>query len=412
MNLSFRFAARYLFAKKSHNVINIISAISAAGMATGSAALIIIMSIYNGFDGLVRDSLGNVEPDILVSPSSGKTFRPDSPAFDWAYGQNEIMNMCSVVEENVFITYDGHSGVVKAKGVDKVFEEETPLKDHIRDGRFSLHKGDVPLAVVGAGTARDLDINPRFIAPIEIYFPARDRSISLSNPAASIEMVRAYPAGVFSVNADVDASLMLVPIETMRELLEYDNDEVTSIEMRLRPGCGARELGRIVKELQERLGSGYTVKDRFRQNEALYKMMEYEKMAIFSILLFIIVLISFSICGSLSMLIIEKSSDIGTLRSMGAREGMIRRIFITEGCLISFIGLVSGLAIGTGFVLLQQKFGFVRMPGGFATPAYPVILQWGDILLTAASVMLTGVIMSLIPSVPKENGVQKPDSGE
>ena len=224
MNLPLRFAVRYLFAKKSHNVINIISAISAVGMATGTAALIIIMSVYNGFDSLVKDSLGNIEPDILVTPAEGKVFVPDSQAFDWAYDQEEVLNMCSVLEENVFINYDGHNGVIKAKGADKVYEEESPLKDHLKDGKFTLHRGEVPLAVVGAKTAYTMNISPRFVAPIEIYFPARDRKISMSNPAASIEMVKVFPAGIFSVNAQVDAGLMIVPLETMRELLGYDDE--------------------------------------------------------------------------------------------------------------------------------------------------------------------------------------------
>lgn len=401
MNLSLRFAVRYLFAKKSHNVINIISAISAAAVATGTAALVIIMSVYNGFDALVRDSLSNVEPDILVAPAEGKAFKPDSPAFDWAYEQDDILNMSSIVEENVFATYDGRTGVVKAKGVDRVYEEESPLRNHMKDGVFSLHKGDVPLAVAGAGIAANLGLNPRFVAPLELYFPARDRNISLSNPAASIESERVFPSGVFAVNAEVDASLVIVPLETMRRLLGY-TDEVTAIEMRLRPDCGAKELAVIMSGLRQRLGDGYVVKDRFGQNEALYKMMKYEKMAIFSILLFIIILISFSICGSMSMLIIEKRRDIATLRSMGAREGLIHRIFIGEGCLISLSGLLVGLVIGIGFTLLQQHFGFIRMPGGFATPAYPVVLQWSDILLTSAGVMLTGLVMALLPSIPKD----------
>ena len=396
MNLSLRFAVRYLFAKKSHNVINIISATSAAGMATGTAALIMIMSVYNGFDGLVRDSLGNVEPDILVTPSEGKVFVPDSPAFDWAYSQENVLNMCSVIEEKVFANYDGRSGIVNVKGVDAVYEEESPLRDKIRDGSFRLHKGDIHLAVVGAGTAGSLGINPRFVAPIELYFPARDRKISLSNPMASLEMVKVFPAGVFSVNAETDASLMIVPIETMRELLEYDN-EVSAVEIRMRPGTGARELGETISGLQERLGPGYQVRDRFRQNEALYRMMKYEKAAIFLILVFIIIIISFSIFGSLSMLIIEKKGDIATLRSLGAPENLVRRIFVTEGWLISLLGLAIGLAIGTGACLIQQEFGLIRMPGGFATPSYPVILKWGDILTTILCVSGIGLLMAWLP---------------
>lgn len=404
MNLAFRFAVRYLFAKKSHNVINIISAISTVGMAIGTAALIIIMSVYNGFDSLVKDSLGNIEPDILVSPAEGKVFVPDSEAFDWAYSRDEVLNMCSILEENVFINYDGHSGIVKAKGVDSVYEEESPLSAHLRDGKFTLHRGDIPMAVVGAKTAYTMNINPRFIAPIEIYFPARNRNISLSNPAASIEMVKVFPAGVFSVNADTDSGLMIVPIETMRELLGYDN-EVSCIEIRIAPEYGEKGISRIISGLQERLGPDFIVRDRFQQNQALYKMMKYEKSAIFLILIFIIIIIAFSIFGSLSMLIIEKREDISTLRSMGAQDKLINRIFITEGWLISVIGLVAGLVIGIGFVLVQQKFGIIKMPGGFATPSYPVILQWSDIILTMLCVTVIGLVMAVIPtwlSIDKE----------
>ncbi len=396
MSLVYRFAVRYLFAKKSHNVINIISAISAAGMAIGTAALIIILSVYNGFDSLVKDSLGNIEPDILISPARGKVFVPDQGALDWAYEQDEVLNMSSVLEENVFINYDGRSGIIKAKGVDNVYEEESPLKDHIKDGQFTLHRGEVPLAVVGAKTAYSMGISPRFVAPIEMYFPARDRRISLTNPVSALEMEKVYPAGVFSVNAEVDASLMLVPIESMRELLGYDN-EVSSIEIRIVPGYGNKGLSKIIRGLKERLGTDFTVRDRFEQNTALYKMMRYEKAAIFIILIFIIIIIAFSVFGSLSMLIIEKRGDILTLRSLGMPEKTIRRIFIVEGWMISILGLAIGLCAGICFALLQRHFGFIKMPGGFAMAAYPVILEWKDVIVTSLCVTLIGLVMSAIP---------------
>lgn len=218
------------------------------------------------------------------------------------------------------------------------------------------------MAVIGAKTAYSMDMNPRFVAPIEIYYPARDRRISLANPAASIEMVKVYLAGVFSVNAEVDANLMIVPIETMRELLDY-KDEVSDIEIRIAPEYGEKGVRKIIDGLKERLGDGYLVRDRFQQNPALYKMMQYEKAAIFLILIFIIVIIAFSIFGCLSMLIIEKKNDIATLRSLGAQDGLINRIFITEGWFISLAGLVVGLVVGIGFALLQQHFGFIKMPG-------------------------------------------------
>ena len=249
-----------------------------------------------------------------------------------------------------------------------------------------------------------MDISPRFVAPIEMYFPARDRNISLANPAASLEMVKVFPAGVFTVNADVDASLMIVPIETMRELLEY-NDEVSSIEIRIRPEAGEKGLRKIISGLQERLGADYEVRDRFMQNEALYKMMKYEKAAIFLILIFIIILIGFSVFGSLSMLIIEKEDDIRTLRGMGAMDGLINRIFITEGWLISLLGMAAGLATGLGFAFLQQQFGFIRMPGGFTAAAYPIIVEMSDVLATAGCVTIIGLVMAYIPvktNIPAE----------
>ncbi|MBQ7877528.1 MAG: FtsX-like permease family protein [Bacteroidales bacterium] len=396
MNLAQFIAGRYLFAKKSHNVINIISAISAIGMAVGTAALIIILSVYNGFDSLIRSMMSNVEPDLLITPATGKTFVPDDSTFDWIYDQPSVKNMCCVLEEQVFISYDGKQSLARAKGVDWVYEEESPLKDHMQDGEFKLHRGDVPLAAVGAGLAYELGISPRFLSPIEIYFPTRTGRISLANPAASIESVRVYPSGLFSVNNDVDAELLIVPIEKMQELLEYE-DEVSAVELRLTEDSPKDELKRLQKEIGARLGPGFRVKDRFQQNESLYKMMKYEKAAIFMILIFVIIIIAFNIFGSLTMLIIEKKEDIRTLRSMGAPDSLIRKIFVLEGWFISLAGLAGGLVIGVGFAALQQAFGIIKMPGHFVVQAYPIILSWSDILLTAVGVAVIGYLIALLP---------------
>ena len=397
MRLAGFIAKRYLFAKKSHNVINIISAISAIGMAIGTAALIIILSVYNGFDSLIRSMMSNVEPDLLIVPATGKTFVPVDSAYDWIYDQPSVKNMCCVLEEQVFINYDGKQGLAKAKGVDWIYEEESPLRDHIRDGKFQLHRGDVTLAVVGAGLAYEMGISPRFLAPIDIYFPTRTGKISMANPAASIESIRVFPSGIFSVNNDVDAELIIVPIEKMRDLLEYD-DEVSAVEIRLVEDSGKEELKRLQNEISRRLGPGFKVKDRFQQNESLYKMMKYEKAAIFMILIFVIIIIAFNIFGSLSMLIIEKREDMQTLRSLGAHDSLIRRIFVLEGWLISLTGLAGGLVLGIGFAAIQQAFGIIKMPGHFVVQAYPIILSWSDILLTAIGVAVIGYLIALIPA--------------
>lgn len=396
MHLPLFIAGRYLFAKKSHNVINIISAISAVGMTIGTAALIIILSIYNGFDELVKSTLSNVEPDILITPAKGKVFIPNGETFD-RIRQNPLIDEYDLIlQENVFVDYDGHQGIAKAKGVDSAFEAESPLAEHITNGEFSLHKGQLPQMVVGAGLAYKMGMNPAFLASAELYFPIRDRNFSLANPAASIETVRMRPSGIFSVNQQIDDDLMIVPIEEMRKLLGYEED-VSGVEIRLAEGSTAKDIRSAIKHIQKELGPEFKVLDRFRQNPSLYKMMRYEKAAIYLILIFVIIIIALNIFGSITMLIIEKKDDIETYRSLGATDQMLRRTFTLEGWLISLLGLAAGLVIGIGFSLAQQHFGFIKMPGSFLVNAYPVILQWQDVLATIAGVALIGYIIALLP---------------
>ena len=396
MHLPLFIARRYLFAKKSHNVINIISAISAVGMAIGTAALIIILSIYNGFDELVKSTLSNVEPDILITPAKGKVFIPEGEAFDLIRKNPLIDEYDLILQENVFVDYDGHQGIAKAKGVDSAFEAESPLAEHITNGEFSLHKGQLPQMVVGAGLAYKMGMNPAFLASAELYFPIRDRNFSLANPAASIETVRMRPSGIFSVNQQIDNDLIILPIEQMRKLLGYE-EEVSGVEIRLAEGSTAKDIRSAIKHIQKELGPEFKVLDRFRQNPSLYKMMRYEKAAIFLILIFVIIIIALNIFGSITMLIIEKKDDIETYRSLGATDQMLRRTFTLEGWLISLLGLAAGLVIGIGFSLAQQNFGFIKMPGSFLVNAYPVILQWQDVLATIAGVALIGYIIALLP---------------
>ena len=389
-------ALRYLFAKKSHNVINLISAISAVGMAIGTAALIIILSVYNGFDTLVKSMMSSVEPDLLITPATGKTFVPEGEVYDWIAEQDAVQNMCCILEEDVFINYADKQSLAKAKGVDWVYETESPLHGMMLKGSFSLHKGDVPLACIGAELAVNLGIEPRFLTPIEIYFPSRTRRISTSNPAASLEYIKVWPSGVFQAGSEIDKELIIIPIDQMRELLEYD-DEVSAVEIRLKASAGTNDIEKLQTELETRLGPEFKVKDRFQQNESLYRMMKYEKVAIYMILIFVIIIIAFNIFGSLSMLIIEKKTDIRTLRNLGTPERTIRRIFVLEGWMISLIGLAAGLLIGVGFALLQQHLGLIKMPGHFIVQAYPVVISWMDVLLVSGGVAVIGYLIALLP---------------
>ena len=394
MRLASFIAGRYLFARKSHNVINVISAISVVGMAIGTAALTIILSIYNGFDSLVRDMMGNLEPDILITPSKGKVFVPEGECYDWIYAQESVASMCTVLQEQVFISYDGHQGVAIAKGMDAIAQEESPIRENIRDGKFEFSHGDIPEGVVGVGLAYKMGINPRFLAPIQLYYPSRTRKLSPSSPSSSIEYINIWPSGLFSINSEIDNSYILLDIDKMRELLEYSGEEVSAVEIRMKEGCGARELKRVMDGISERLGEDFTVSDRFRQNESLYKMMKYEKASIYLILIFVILIIGLNIHASLSMLIIEKREDIATLRAMGAGETLIRRIFVLEGWFISLLGLAIGLLMGLAFCLLQQRFGLISMPGNFVIQAYPVVLKASDLLITALSVAILGYLIA------------------
>lgn len=396
MKLAPFIAGRYLFARKSHNVINIISAISVIGMAVGTAALIMILSVYNGFDTLIKSMMGTVEPDLLITPSTGKVFVPEGDTYDWIYEQEEVLNMCCVLEESVFISYDGRQGLAKAKGVDWIYEDESPLREHVASGEFRLHKGDVEMAVVGDILAYEMGISTRFLSPIELWYPSRTGRISISSPEKALKSAKVFPSGIVSVNDDVDKELLIVPMETMRGLLEYD-DEVSAVEIRVVEGTGRKDIKILQNEISRRLGDGFKVKDRYQQNESLYKMMRYEKMATYLILIFVIIIIGFNIFGSLTMLIIEKEPDIRTLRSMGAGKKLIRRIFVLEGWLISLTGLAAGLVAGIALTLVQQHFGIIKMPGQYIVQAYPVILSWSDIAITCVGVASIGYIIALLP---------------
>ena len=397
MSLPFFIARRYLFARKSHNVINIISAISAIGMAVGTAALVICLSIYNGFDSFVISMMGNVEADLCITPARGKTFVPDGEVYDWLYDNPSVKNMFCVLQEQVFLNYDGKQAIAQAKGVDEYYCDETPLRDCIVEGEAILSRGDVPMAWVGSALAHKLGLSPRFVSPLEIYYPSRTRKLSLSSPMSSVEYIKVWPSAVFAVNKEVDENLLVLPLNSMRELLEYDN-EVSAVEVRFVEGVSARERRNIKKTAASLAGESFRVKDRFEQNESLYKMMKYEKAAVYLVLIFIIIIVAFNIFGSLSMLIIEKKDDIRTLRSLGATDKLIMRIFTLEGWGISLLGLFAGLAVGVSVSLLQQHFGFVKMPGAsFLLQAYPVVVSVWDLLLVCLGVGLTGYIIARLP---------------
>lgn len=397
MRLSRFIAWRYLFAKKSHNVINIISIISAAGIAVGCAALVVILSIYNGFDSIVRDLNDSHTADVMISPATGKVFTLDD-RFAFLHDDSRVAVSCGVLEESVFVQYGERNKVVTAKGVDSLYERVTGLRDYVVEGEFSLAFGDLNQVVLGRTVALELGARPAFLQPILAWFPSRTQQVDLLNPLGSLHQVRLHPAGIVSLEQNFDQKYLIMPLDALRELLEYD-DEVSAVEIYLKPdalnrhGLAPRSF---LSQVQDKLGPDFRVRDRQQQNTTLYKLLKYEKIAIYLILLFVMLIVSFNIYGSLSMLIIEKRDDIATLRAMGADDALVGQIFTREGWLISLLGIFSGVAIGLLICWAQQRFGLVKMPGNFVVDAYPVVVQAADILLIIAGVALIGWLISLL----------------
>ena len=397
MRLSRFIAWRYLFAKKSHNVINIISIISAAGIAIGCAALVIILSIYNGFDHIVRDLNDSYTADVLVTPATGKVFSYDG-RFDFLRDDPRVKAACGVLEESVFVQYGDRNKVVVARGVDSLYEHITGLRDHLTEGTFELSFGDLNQVVLGRTVALELGVRTTFLQPLTVWFPSRTQQVDLLNPLSSLRQEKLHPAGIVALEQGFDQKYMFMPLGALRSLLEYD-DEVSGVEIYLAPealnrhGMAPRA---VLAEWQERLGDGFVVRDRQQQNTMLYKLLKYEKIAIYLILLFVMLIISFNIYGSLSMLIIEKRDDIGTFRAMGADDSLVEQIFVREGWLISLFGIAIGVVTGLLVCWEQQRFGLVKMPGNFVVDAYPVVVQASDVLIIIAGVALIGWLISLL----------------
>jgi ABC-type lipoprotein release transport system permease subunit len=394
LKFSLFIAIRYLFAKKSHNVINIISLISASGIAIGTAALIIILSVYNGFEDLIRSLYSAHECDLLITPSRGKTFDPGTVTFDQVRNSSDVVYFCEVIQENLFVKYGQEESVAIMKGVDSVFQSFTGLTHYITEGEFMLWHGEIPQAVIGRGVAITLGLKVHFLDPLILYLPSRTRQISMSNPVSSLNVEKVFPAGVFSLEKGFDNNYIFVPIEIARSLTEYDT-EVTSVELYLKDGV---DPAKVKEDLERLLGSDFVIKTRYQQNETLYKMMSSEKFSIYLILLFVIIIISTNLFGSLSMLIIEKKEDVKILRSMGAGDNLIKRLFLFEGWLISLLGILAGVILGLMICIIQIRYGIISMPGNFIVDAYPVVIKLRDVIFTVTGVAFIGYLASMFPS--------------
>ena len=395
MNLSFYIARRYLLGKKSRNAINVISSISVLGVATGTMALVIVLSVFNGFDQVVKSLFSTFDPDIKISAVEGKTFVPGEQMLDSLGAIPGIQAVSEVVEENVLLLYGDKQHIATIKGVDDAFREVTGIDSMVYEGSMKLKERNRPYAVVGQGVAYSLRIGLNFVDPLFVYTIDRKSRINMSQPEESIRRDFIYPSGIFAIEQDYDSRYIITPIEFARKLLDYDR-EVSFLELKLDP-VFQEEM--VQHEIMAVMGERYHVKNRQQQNELFYRVMKSEKWAIFLILTFILIIASFNIIGSLSMLIIEKKKDILTLRNMGANNRLIQRIFLVEGWLISVIGSITGLILGTLISWIQQQFGVIKLSGSgtFIIEAYPVRIQLVDIAMIWITVLLIGLIAARYP---------------
>ena len=397
MNLPLFIARRYLFAKKSHNAINIISMISVCSVAVATVALVCVLSVFNGFHDLVASMFGNFDPDLKISAVEGKVFNPNTATLRSLRDMPQVELVTEVLQDNVLIRYGSRQQIAVAKGVDDTFEQTVRIDSVLIDGRFVLKEGETNYGIPGIGLASALGVSAAFTDPMEIYAPKRDVRINTSNPTASFQIEYAFIGGVFCIDRpEYDANYILLPIDLVRDMLRYDEGEVSALEIKLKPGAN---VGDIQQQIKKKLGKGFRVEDRFEQQEASFRMMQIEKWMTFLILAFILTIALFNVVSSLSMLIIEKEDDVQMLRSMGASNRLIRRIFLFEGCMIPIMGAAIGIVIGVALCLVQQWFGVIKLGGSglFVSDQYPVRVSPMDLLAIFATVFAIGGLTSWYP---------------
>ena len=395
LSFSLRIARRYLFSPKSHNAINIISGISATGVAVGTMALVIVLSVFNGFEALIGDMFSAFDPDLKITAVQGKTFDAGSARFDEIRKMPEVAVFTEVIEENALLRFGEKQMPATIKGVTNNFSDLTQIDSIIYDGEFVLFDGAFERAVPGVGVAAKLGMGAHFVDPLYIFAPKRSTKINLLRPETSLNQAGTFLSGIFAVNQlQYDDQYVLVSIGLARELFEYDSTTVSAIELKVKPGS---DIEKVQKEIISKTGETFYVKNRYELQESFFRIMKIEKWITFLILSFILLIASFNIIGSLSMLIIDKKDDIQTLKHLGADNGLIKTIFLFEGWMISAVGALAGLVIGTVICLIQQYFGLVKMGSGYVVEAYPVLLQPADTLLVFVTVLIMGLLAAWYP---------------
>ena len=401
MNFPFFIARRYVFSKKSTNAINVISAISVVGVAVGTMALVIVLSVFNGFHDLVASFFTNFDPQIELVPTQGKTAPADDPLLDQVRQMPQVSVHTDVLEDQGLAVYGDRQQMVTVMGVDDNFTQLTNISDILYgDGEFTLQAANLFYAIPGIRLAQDMGLGARFDGYLKLYAPVRRGQITdLEDPSDGFVVDSLISPGVvFAVNqAKYDRDHVICSIGFARRLFDQDG-MLSSLQIRLKPGS---DLAAVKKQMREIVGSKYRVLDRFEQQSDTFNIMQIEKVLAYVFLTFILMVACFNIISSLSMLIIDKKADAATLRNLGATDRQIRSIFLFEGRIISAIGAVVGILLGLLLCWLQQEFGLVHMgdsAGSFVVNAYPVSVHYDDVAIVFVTVLLIGWAAAWIPT--------------
>jgi len=387
-------AKRYLVSKKSHNAINIISIISVISIAVGTTALIVVLSAFNGLSGLVKTLYNSFDPDIEVTIKEGKTFDVNEEYINKIKLIDGVEHVALTIEENALIKYKNKQCIATIKGVSPEFEMMTRFDTLVKNGDYILNEGEHSYAVVGKGIAYQLELeHDDIFSPMSVYVPKRGTTINTLNPEDGFNEKHTYASGVFTINDDFDFKYIILPIDFVRGLVEKPKG-ASALEVGLRPGA---DVGQVQQAVQEIVGDSFLVRSKDEQNETLFKTLKSEKLWTFIILVFILIIATFNVIGSLTMLMIEKKKDINILWNMGADKLLIRRIFLWEGIFITLVGSLAGLLLGTTLCWLQMHFGFIQFNEGYVVDAYPVIMQPVDFIIVFGTVLLIGLFAAWYP---------------
>lgn len=398
MNLSLYIARRYLFSKKKHNAVNIISAISVCGVALATMALVCTLSVFNGFQEMVSSFFTNFDPQLKITINQGKVFDPNESRIKHMESLPEVEVWMPTLEENAMVRYKDRQLMVTIKGVGANFEQLTGIDSLLYGtGRFILQDEVADYGVAGAQILSQLGTGLEFVDPLEVYAPKRNVHVNIANPAAAFNREHLHSPGLtFLVGQDkYDAHYVLTSMNFARRLFNYTN-EVSAIEVKLKAGSN---INKVKKEMQEIAGDRFSVKDQYEQQADVFKIMEIEKFISYLFLTFILIIASFNVIGSLSMLIIDKKENVDTLRNLGADDKLITRIFLMEGYLITLFGTIVGILLGLLLCFLQQRFGLITLGTGenFLVESYPVSVHVTDILLIFITVLAVGFIAVRYP---------------